>query len=51
MNTPIVKVVTKHFILNDSFTLANSIRLHLPWGIPFIQLSTYLIIQSSQMNR
>ena len=35
-NTPIVKVVTKHFILNDSFTLANSIRLHLPWDIPFI---------------
>ena len=30
MNTPIGKVVTKHFILTDSFTLTNSIRLPLP---------------------
>ena len=29
-NIPIVKVVTKHFILIDSVTLINSIRLHLP---------------------
>ena len=29
MNIPIVKVVTKHFILIDSVTLTNSIRLHL----------------------
>ena len=30
MNTPIGKVVTKHFILIVSFTLTNSIRLPLP---------------------
>ena len=29
-NIPIVKVVTKHFILIDIVTLTNSIRLHLP---------------------
>ena len=40
MNTPIVKVVTKHFILNDSFTLTNSIRLHFP---EVFHLFNYLI--------
>ena len=30
MNTPIVKVVSNHFILIDSFTPTNSIKLHLP---------------------
>ena len=41
MNIPIVEVVTKHVILNDSFILANNIRLHLPWSY-FIYLIIYL---------
>ena len=32
MNIPIVKVVTKHFILIDNYTPTNSIKLHLSWN-------------------
>ena len=40
MKTPIVKVVSNHFILIDSFTPTNSIRLHLP---EVLHLFNYLI--------
>ena len=32
MNIPIVKVVTKHFILIDNYTPTNSIKLNLSWN-------------------
>ena len=32
MNIPIVKVVTKHFILIDNYTPTNSIKLNLSWS-------------------
>ena len=49
MNTPMVKVVTKYFILIDSFTPTNSIRLHLSLGklCSFIQLSPMMKLFTS----
>ena len=32
MNTPIVKIVTNHFILIDNYTPTNSMKLNLSWG-------------------
>ena len=40
MNTPIVRVVTNHFILIDSVTLTNSIKLNLSWS----ELSVFYLI-------
>ena len=33
MNIPIVKVVTKHFILIDNYTPTNSTKLNLSWSV------------------
>ena len=32
MNTPIVRIVTHHFILIDNYTPTNSIKLNLSWS-------------------
>ena len=45
MNIPIVKVVTKHFILIDNYTPTNSTKLNLSWSVLCI---FYLIDQRNE---